>query len=370
MKINILDPGLSPRSGHHYDFDRKLGRHLAAAGHEVHLYGFDHIDDAVVEEFRAFGKITKLFRSYPYQDPRSGDRYSGELEMILDSGQELARDLAAVQDADLWIWPSMRVQHLNACVLRGVAAPIVGCIHEDPGIEAKAIGALLWRAAFLSASRRKLRYSMGSIEGELRHRFMPIMPDGRFAVFPQPFEGPPIDAPKPALRRIGFFGNQRGEKGAALIEPLMQRLTQDGYTVVFQSSGGRYPGVAPPEVEMLDFVEDIAVPIRTCDLVVLPYDVEQYRGKGSGILAQCMALGIPVTAPVGTLPGRLIEQSQIGPLFSASRLEAIHQAIKYADRNYEAFANNALAFARHFVKRNGVGRFADAFLSCAGLAGP
>jgi len=182
-------------------------------------------------------------------------------------------------------------------------------------------------------------------------------------VFPQPFGGPPIEQPKTALKRIGFFGHQRWEKGPEMLEPLIARLVQDGYAITYQSSNPLYKGPEHSQVEQLGFVEDIATPIRTCDLVVLPYDVEQYKTKGSGILAQCLALGIPVTAPFGTLPGRLVERYGLGPLFTAPTQHVIYKAVKAADQNYAVFAGNALTAAHQFNQRNGIARFAATFLA-------
>jgi hypothetical protein len=116
---------------------------------------------------------------------------------------------------------------------------------------------------------------------------------------------------------------------------------------------------------LLTYAKDIAVPIAECDLVVLPYDVQNYRARGSGILMECLALGVPVAAPLGTLPGRIIEQFAVGPLFTETRVGPIHQAIKVADRNYGMFAANAHRAAQNFGKRNGVAHFAEALLAAA-----
>jgi hypothetical protein len=80
---------------------------------------------------------------------------------------------------------------------------------------------------------------------------------------------------------------------------------------------------------------------------------------------ECLALGIPVTAPVGTLPGRIIERMGVGPLFTANGANLIYQAIKAAERNYAAFAANAHRAAGEFCKRNGVAPFASALLAAA-----
>ena len=87
-----------------------------------------------------------------------------------------------------------------------------------------------WRAALVAARNSGLKLTLASVEGELRHRFMPILADGRFAVLGQPVDGPPIPKPKMKLQRIGFFGHQREEKGSAMMERLLSHLVGEGFS--------------------------------------------------------------------------------------------------------------------------------------------
>jgi hypothetical protein len=176
-----------------------------------------------------------------------------------------------------------------------------------------------------------------------------------------------LDAPKTALQRIGFFGYQRGEKGTRYILPLLNQLIEDGYEIVFHDSNPENQELRHPRLETLRYVDDLNVPIATCDLVVLTYNVAQYRMKGSGILAGCRSLGVPVAGPYGTLPGRLIEEGQIGPLFPVLSPQAMYAAIKFADRNFAAYAGNAHRNAHRFAQRNGIARFAQTFLTAGGF---
>ena len=186
----------------------------------------------------------------------------------------------------------------------------------------------------LAAQDAGLRLTLTSVEGELRHRFMRFVPDGRFAVVPHPVDGPPIPERKMALKRIGFFGHQREEKGASMMDMLLQRLVDDGYAITFHNSDKDFPFPDVAGIDRLDYVENIAVPIAACDLVVLPYAIKRYQARGSGILMECLALGVPVTAPIGTLPGRIVEQSGVGPLFRANSVKPIYGAVKAAERHY------------------------------------
>ena len=365
MKINILDAGICYRAGHHYDYGLKLAKHYAAAGHDVHVYGFAEMKDEVAADFAAVAPVTPLFSTFPYHEPAEYDWFAGELARLRIESARVIAELAGVREADVWIWPTMRPPEVVACAAHRVAAPIVGCVYWDPGFEAGTIDAQIWRDALLAAQDAGIKLTLTSVEGELRHRFMRLVPDGRFAVVPHPVDGPPIPQRKMALKRVGFFGHQREEKGAKMMRALLSRLVEDGYSITYHNSDKDFPVPDVPGVDRLEYVEDIAVPIAACDLVVLPYEIERYQARGSGILMECLALGVPVTAPIGTLPGRIVEQSGVGPLFRANSVKPIYGAIKTAERNFGIFATNAHRFAPSFCKHNGVGRFASALLTAA-----
>ena len=365
MKINILDAGICYRAGHHYDYGLKTVKHYAQAGHDVHVYGFAEMKDEVEADFAPFAKVTRLFSTFPYHEPAEYDWYAGELARLRIESGKIAEELKSVRDAEVWIWPTIRPPEIVACAVRGVEAPIVGCVYWDPGFEAGTIDAQIWRDSLLAAQDAGLRLTLTSVEGELRHRFMRLVPDGRFAVVPHPVDGPPIPQRKTALKRVGFFGHQREEKGANMMRSLLGRLVDDGYAITFHNSDMDFPFPDVPGIDRLEYVEDIAVPIAACDLVVLPYDIKRYQARGSGILMECLALGVPVTAPIGTLPARIIEQSGVGPLFRTNSVKPIYGAVKAAERHYGVFASNAHRFAPNFCKHNGVGRFASALLAAA-----
>lgn len=365
MKINVLDTGLGAKGGHHFDFDRTLMRNLAQAGHEVHFYGYVGMSKKVVADLSAHGSVTKLLRPYQHGALEPLEHYALKLDTFLRKSQMLAEDLREVGEADLWIWPSMQAFDLQGTALSGTSAAVVGCIHSDPGIETSTIMAMTWRIAFLTAQRNGVRFTPGSVERELRHRFTPILPDGKFIVLPHPYDGPMIAEPKTELKRIGFFGHQRIERGVELVVPLAKALVAEKFEVMVHDSSSDEHGLDLPGVERLRFVDDLAGPISSCDLVVLPYGIEQYRRKGSGILGQCMAIGIPVVGPLGTMPGRTIEQYGMGPLFPQLTAQSIYDTIKFARRNYAGFAQGAFQVAKQFSRQNGSARFAEAFIALA-----
>lgn len=365
MKINILDAGISYRAGHHYDYGLKILKHYTKAGHDMHVYGHAEMNDETAADFGDVAPVTRLFRIAPYQEAHDYDSYAGEMIQVRKESISIAHDLHSVREADIWIWPTIRPQEIEACVMRAVRTPMVGCVYWDPGVEFGSIQAQLWRSALVFAQATGVNLTLASVEAELRHRFMPMVANGKFVVVPQPVDGPRIAEPKTKLKRIGFFGHQREEKGSSIVEPLLSRLVQDGYSITFHNSFNQVASPEIPGVDRLEFVEDIARAIADCDLVVLPYDVPNYRARGSGVLMECIALGVPVTAPVGTLPGRIVEQYGVGSLFLQTTPAPIYRAIKLIERNYARFAANAYAAAGRFGERNGVAQFASALLAAA-----
>lgn len=365
MKINILDAGIRYRAGHHYDYGLKLVRELVAAGHDVQVYGASIMEDEVAADFGALAPISKHFNIWPHSLPERYDFYAGLFVQHRVEPPIIAQDLRKVRRADLWIFPTIWAQEIAACAIARVDVPVVGCIYWDPGIEWKSEDAQFLRSALLLAHSAKVDLTLTSVEPEMRDRFLPIIPNGKFVTIPQPADGPPIRQAKKKLKRVGFFGHQRVEKGASMLRGLLPLLVKDGYSVTYQDSFADIKLPDLPGVERLGYVKDIAEPIAECDLVVLPYDVDNYRARGSGIVVECLALGVPVTAPLGTLPGRTIAAYGVGPLFSVPRGRPVYQAIKLADREFASFAKNAHEAAVQYATRNGSARFANALIAAA-----
>lgn len=365
MKINYLDSGLNFRAGHHLEYARRLLGQMAAAGHDVHAFGYAKMEQAVADGLEQFG-ITPLFRDFLHLTPGQYDEYAGEIVQHRSETVTVAQDLRKLREADGWFWPLIRPQDIAACATLRVKVPMVGCVFWDPGVETRTLTAQLWREALLSARTAGLNLTLASFEPEIRQRFMPIVPNGRFVTIPQPAEAKPLPAPCTALRRIGFFGHQRDEKEARGMIALLRELVARGFHVTFQNSSHYTPSPKVEGVETIGFVDDLTAEIARCDLVVLPYDIMRYHARDSGLLVEALALGIPVTAPFGTLPGRIIEGFQVGPLFTANGAGAILRAIQQGVQNYAFYARNAHRNALDYTKKNNSKRCAAAIIALLG----
>ncbi len=358
-----MDPGLSRFAGHHFDIDIKVAKRLVADGHDVCIYARRTADPDMMAMLEAVTQTRALFRPGAYEDPTRLDPIAGELLIYERATRLLTEDLAQTREADLWLWPSLFASQLNACANARRGVPVAGCVHTEPEPFEGSIGPVLWRHAFLNARHRGLALRIGGIEPEHRHAYLPLTAAERFETLPIPHEGKPVPEPRSTLRTVGFLGHQRGEKGAGLLPGLIKGLMKDGLRVVVQDSGGNLRLPADPSVVSLGYVQDITDAILQCDLVVLPYLPERYRIKGSGILWESLASGIPVVAPFATAPGNWIERTGAGTLFTHGTEASILQAVLRARENYPEIAAAAFAASRAWPREHGVGPFIAAMLA-------
>lgn len=365
MKVNIMDPALVVKGGHYFDWDLRIAQTLKKMGHEVHVYAHKTIKPDVTDSLSQSGGVTGLFSAHPHVNTTALDPIAGEMVNYCDQTRVLANDLKSVGVADLWLWPTFFAQQLNACAELGWHTPVVGCVHQDPGIAQKSVGSMLWRHAMLEVKKKALPYIVGTNERELLHRFMHVVPGNGFPLIPYPCDGFPVSEPKKSLRRIGIFGAHRAEKGVNILDRLVIELLTGGFEVVLHDSKGVLNVENRDGLKYLTFAENLAVEIADCDLVVLPYSINAYQGHGSGILAECLACGIPVVGPVGTLPGRTIAEFGAGVLFAEFSVQAILAAVKLANASYVKYANAAYAASRIWANVNGTGHYVNSVLRIA-----
>lgn len=357
-----MDPGLAALAGHHFDLDLRVARHLVNDGHEVVVHAHQQVLDAVVRGLEGVAPVKRLFRAFPYTRPAEFDPLAGEAMMHIHHCGVLAHDLAQVEPADLWLWPSIFATQLHACAIAAPKVPVAGCVQVPPASLHQPGGAAWWRQAFVAADKAGLPLRIGGMEPEHRYDFLPLTVDHRFTTFPCPFEGSPIAQPRAALRTVGFFGHQRTEKGDRLIPALIEKLLALGHQVVMQNSQGRRLFADHPRVTQLGHVAHIAEEIARCDLVILPYDPNQYRRKGSGILLEAMATGIPVIAPFDTAPGRWVERTGSGELFVSLTEADILKAFQAAAADYPRLSRAAFEAAQAWKQAHGMRRFVNAMV--------
>lgn len=374
MHIALLDPGLNDCAGHHLDLDRKIVGELKSRGHRVSVFAHGKIDAQAVALLDGADSVTPLFRTSPYRNPAliepnlinaTFDPLSGGLAHFIDGAAIIAQDLKAVRDFDLWLWPSFYASHLLACADSSPSARISACIHVEPSFES-AMGQSFWRYAFTRALAVNLQLRAGVHTPELAAAYSTLCPELPTQLWPIFVDGIAAPHGRNQMHTIGFFGQQkRHEKGYNLISPLVTKLLEYGYQVVVQDSGCSFQPSDHDRLEILGRVEDIGQHIRGCDLIAVPYHPEAYRFKGSGIVWEAIANGVPVVVPEKSSLGNLIATLGCGRQFGEFSTEAVLTAIRMVHAEYSVIGTLAQAAAQRWAGVHGIRRFVDCLISGA-----
>ncbi|MFH1044975.1 MAG: hypothetical protein V1796_08040, partial [Pseudomonadota bacterium] len=278
-------------------------------------------------------QLSPVFRLNCFADPGRVDPIAGELILFLDGATLIADDLAHVCDSDLWIWPSITAAHLYACAQLAPKVEISACIPEEP-THTLSHGRMWWRYAFARAERANLRLNIGTTTKRLADEYSILSGAVRVSRFPVPHDGAPCGAPKTELRKIGFFGAQRFEKGAEVLPELIAMLLRDGYEVVLHDSGSLMHADEMKGLTVLGYLPSLADEIAKCDLVILPYAAMRYRIRASGILWECMASGVPAIVPANTDIGAQVELAGTGKTFASLSTAEIYQTVKDTHKDF------------------------------------
>jgi hypothetical protein len=362
MIINILDPGLSIVGGHHLEWDRLVAAELVRQGHVVTVYCHASITPEARSKFSEPIKLVPLFKNYAYFNSRQLDPIAGELLGFFDIAAVLAEELQFVASADLWLWPSLFQAQLYACTLVRPRAAVSGCIHTEPDFMCSQ-GAIYWRYAAIKAKQTGLRIQIGAPGPILQQQYDELFGIDRFVkLLPLPNQSCSPSSPRENLRKIGFFGHQRQDKGTQLIPALISILLHDGYQVILHDSGNVFGAEQIPGLTRIGYVPDLASEIKNCDLIVLPYDAHAYRSKESAIVWDAFATGIPVVVPNGTAPALRVLTSGAGKVFHFPTVDSIYRAISEAKDDYYQIALAAYRASQDWANIHGVEKLSLALI--------
>jgi glycosyltransferase involved in cell wall biosynthesis len=180
-------------------------------------------------------------------------------------------------------------------------------------------------------------------------------------------------ASRPALSspvRILYAGEARSDKGFGLLPGIAQELASErdagSITIVCQSTLSEFADDAirtavqklkeTRGVELIDrFLPSTEYDdlIAGCDLILLPYDADQYRSRLSAIFVDATCAGVPVIVPEGTWMSRQLEEGLgAGGAFAALSPEVIAAVVRLllptlAAVKGDAHAASARAVAQH-----------------------
>lgn len=358
MRIHLLDPGYIRPGGHHVEWDLLIAGELARRGHEVRLFCSTQVSEEAARAFSPFGPAAPIFESSPYVRPRSE---AHERSLFFDVAESVARELKKLEPADLWLWPTLFSPQLLGCAQAAPSPPIAGCIHNEPSY-ALPNGKKWWQHAFAKSIEAGLRLNLSATTPALQGIYSRIAPGVPIKLAPIAQNGQAATSAKTRMRKIGFFGQQRKEKGEKLLNPLVDMLLDAGYEVILHDSNGRLASINRPNLTVLGYIEDFAQEIARCDLVVAPYDPVQYHFRLSGIVAEALASSVPVIVPAGTASMRLVQETGAGVVFSNLTANSIFQSICVAKERYADLAESAFKTGREWPESHGIENFVSCLL--------
>jgi len=256
--------------------------------------------------------------------------------------RSLAEDMSTIPADSVWVFPSLFASQLFATALARNATHVAGCLHV-PVDDTYAQSRVNWRTALVACRSRGVRLHLGVLEPELRTEYQSLADlDFDIRQFPIPYDSPISGRPaRDACHVLGFFGLQRDEKGLGSLMEITEGLLARGFKVVFQDSAGRSRPRPHPGLSVLGHVPSLGEAIARCDAVVLPYSVEHYRSKGSGILWECLAAGVPAIAPLGSTMGRWLNTFDSGVGYPEGNASAVYKAVEMLSGRYAFYAQNA-----------------------------
>jgi hypothetical protein len=364
MRINIFDNGLSSRTGHHFDFCLRLARALTRRGHAVGVFGARDAEPGLFEAIAAAGASCQGLFSYCSHTPLDlgSDPYPG-LEAI---ARTAAREMSGAPPAQLNLFPTLTPLEFLAYSHSDIVAPLVGMAHGDPTFQ-RAFAGRAWATAAGNVRRRGLPFRLGAIDPVIADYLRTYLGGMPVAPFPIVQDGARKQHYGAAVRRIGFFGAQREERGLALIPTLTEHLLALGYQVVLHDTQGQFhSNPAPPNLRLVRaFVADLHDEMTQCDVVVCPMRRENYVHRISGVVCDAVSGGIPFVLPAGTLSAARFHPLGSSVCYHEQSLEGVLQAIATLAAHYPTHAAAAGRAALQWPEQHGVERFVDTVLQTA-----
>jgi hypothetical protein len=233
--INIIDPGLKNILGHHFDLDLRICKALNELGFNVHIYGSLRSDEIIIKKFKPYGTYHPTFRVGPYVNPDNLDPIAGGYIAFTQHSTVIAHDLKSINTIGDWIFPTFFASHLNACALLNVKNSIYGIL-QLPVETQFAQDDVYWRFAIINASLNNLNLKLGIIEPELFFEYQRVAGDKiKIEILPIPYESSSESSSNNKLNVIGFFGQQRGEKGSEELLKLSNDLANDNYHIILHN---------------------------------------------------------------------------------------------------------------------------------------
>lgn len=359
-EVTILDPGLAGVAGHHLDINIKVAEELKNRGKIVKIFGSVAMTADVMQRLSFCDQVQKVFRVSPYVNCIQIDEIAGAYLNFQNQVRILSEDFQKIEATGAWIFTSLFAAQAHAAVLAKRVNKVSGCVHvgtSGPWGQ----DSVYWRLAALASIQNKVKLEIGVIEPELIHEYQrdlsKLITIRKLRI---PYETRiGVRNKTGKIRRVGFFGHQRGEKGLKILPELCEYLVKSGIEVVIHDSSGKFKENNTKNLRVIGHVDCIEDELIKCDCVVLPYDPSEYKSKGSGILWSAICVGVPVLVPYGTSLYRWVLGFGNGVGFKSITKEDIIDGLEVLGRAFSKYEDLAVDAADCWRNENSIRGFVD-----------
>jgi len=373
MKISLLDPGLKSVVGHHFDLDLRLVKVLAQRGHEVSVLGALNLSPVLVAKAAEAGMELNASFSIPTYSKLPSEKKAGNglrrllgglqarplaIDIYRSWARQTAEELSTIPEADLWFWPTLAPYQFDAATMQPRSVRQAGGLWWQPRFPLE-IGARNWQQTARRAAETLPNFVVGVYDDAIRRGCRSFSPQLEMHRLPTPHDGA-VNLRQPTeMKRIGFFGHQRPDRGIDLVPELVNTLLGRGFEVVLHDSSQTLRGkVDHPRLEILPFIDDFPAQVARCDAVIWPSRWEAYRQSFSGVVSECIASGVPVILPAGCLPAEVAERLNCGTFFCDYSSEAILEAVDELTAGFASAWAAAQTASEAWRAENGTERLA------------
>jgi len=357
MNITIVDPGLIAKAGHHLDIDQKI-INVLSEGNNLKVLAPKVCEPQVINILERSSVVIPKITHIAYSDIDDTSTAEDEFDHFTATSKDLTDLLVDIsKQTDFFIFPTLFPAQLHACAAAKIKVPIAGCIQLNSNFQSIHIGDALWKIAYEAAKDAGLKINIGAFENVHLGDYQSIF-NLRVNLFSVPYGGKPSNEPGSILKTIGILGHQRQEKGASIFDLLVGSLIRDGYSIIVQDSACQIKA-KHPSIKDFGFVEDLGELIRECDLIILPYLADRYRVRGSGILWEAIANGVPILCPAETALSKNLEDLGIGSTFQVLGADSIANKVRECGKNYPYLSSQANKVAHKWGDNNGVIKFIE-----------
>lgn len=390
MKVIILDPNLKNSSGHCYEAMKAIYNSISTLCNvEYYLIAHKNLAQSVALEFEHMFPLAQVscFETtdycvvYKYIKALINKFNLSENDLLVVMTAHINELKAIAQISNEPNAPNFLIQ------VHQFFPPLIDSdlIEYDKNIKNQL--SIEFERSFASMNWDKV--VVGTTLVRALNDKLSLLAHRRLAMLPVPFFIPDQDSERifnNIKLRLGFFGDNRKEKGTLLFLRAIKNILSDNTVEIFINFQSPRCYVADEENEIKDLVSELEFCsmvtvikgamssndyhcfLGSCDLVILPYYPAHYGIRMSGIAIECGIAGVAVLASDDTSIATLIRDRQLaGTIFKFSPnqsefSENLCTAIKQAKKHLNDHRVEAESFKRLYRSEYSANNFLNNYV--------